>query len=261
MFGSHRGAGGSIGENRLFFLESGSTIATLVAAMRVARAFRGTAMVSPRYHHDEIPLMILGLAALLFRSSSVDMSGVDSIVLDKTNRKILEVLTRDARISYADLARVVDRAESTVRERVGALERRGVIHGYQAVVDPIEVGLSARGIVRGSFDLRNIKEIERALHSVPQVRRVVLSTGAHPLIIEIAAQDLVDFEHILEERLAPLELTNVETDLFVREIIPERPVLPGSSVPPAVRAIETTPSKQPVSPLQRGVATVGAGTV
>ncbi len=177
--------------------------------------------------------------------------------LDTTNRKILEVLTRDARISYADLARAVGRAESTVRERVGALERRGVIKGYQAVVDTTEVGLTARGIVRASFDLRNIKELERALQSIPQVRRVVLSTGAHPLLMEIAANDLMDFEHILEERLAPLELSNVETDLFVREIVPERAVLSSTPFTPVVREVpDEEGALESASPLESRVATV-----
>lgn len=160
------------------------------------------------------------------------------MVLDRTNEKILEVLTRDARISYADLARAVGRAESTVRERVGALERRGVIKGYQAVVDPTEVGLMARGVVRGSVDLRLLKELERDLHSIPQVRRAVLSTGAHPLMVEVAARDMRDFENILEQRLAPLELEHVETDLFVREIVPERPVFMSSGSAPVVSRID-----------------------
>lgn len=151
------------------------------------------------------------------------------MALDETNRKILEVLTKDARISYTDLARVVGRAESTVRERVGALERRGVIEGYQAIVNPLELGFSARGFVRGSFDLRKMKELEQALQAIPQVRRAVLTTGAHPVVVEISAQGLTDFENILEKRLAPLELANMETDLFVREILPERPVLGSSS--------------------------------
>lgn len=156
--------------------------------------------------------------------------------LDETNRKILEVLTKDARISYTELARIVGRAESTVRERVGAMERRGVIEGYQAIVNPLEVGFTARGFVRGSFDLRKMKELEQALQAIPQVRRAILTTGAHPVVVEISAQGLTDFENVLEKRLAPLELSNMETDLFVREILPERPVLNPSST--TVRANE-----------------------
>lgn len=160
--------------------------------------------------------------------------------LDETNRKILEVLTKDARISYTDLARIVGRAESTVRERVGALERRGVIEGYQAIVNPLEVGFTARGFVRGSFDLRKMKELEQALQAIPQVRRAVLTTGAHPVVVEISARGLTDFEDVLEKRLAPLELANMETDLFVREILSERPVLGPSSTTAHVTGHEHT---------------------
>lgn len=232
--------------------------------MSIARAIRGAVGVSPRYHHDEILLRVLGFADVCIAPAHPSMSGsLTTMPMDTTNRKILEVLTRDARMSYADLARAVGRAESTVRERVGALERRGVIKGYQAVVDTAEIGLTARGIVRASFDLRNIKALESALQAIPQVRRVVLSTGAHPLLVEIAAKDLMDFEHILEERLAPLELSNVETDLFVREIVAERPVLSSSLSSPLVQKIEDrSPSLKESHPsLERSVATVGPRTL
>jgi Lrp/AsnC family transcriptional regulator, leucine-responsive regulatory protein len=57
-------------------------------------------------------------------------------VPDATDWRILEVLQRDGRASFADLARAVSMSASAVTERVRRLEEAGVIQGYAAVVEP-----------------------------------------------------------------------------------------------------------------------------
>lgn len=143
--------------------------------------------------------------------------------MDHTNRRILDLLQEDARISYADLGRKLGRAESTIRERVAALERRGVIRGYRARVDPALLGLGARAFVRASFDLGRTRELERGLKAIPEVRHTAVTTGSRPLLIELAARDLDDLERVLEERLAPLQLDDISVEVLVRELVPERP--------------------------------------
>ena len=58
--------------------------------------------------------------------------------LDKMNVRILNLLQRDAKITTAEIARRIKRAESSVRERIYAMEREGIILGYSAIVDKAE---------------------------------------------------------------------------------------------------------------------------
>ena len=64
------------------------------------------------------------------------------ISLDAIDRRILERLQRDGRLSNADLAEQVGLSSSPCWRRVKALEEAGVIKGYAAQLDAKSVGLS-----------------------------------------------------------------------------------------------------------------------
>lgn len=69
-------------------------------------------------------------------------------MLDEIDLKILGLLERDARLSNAALAAAVGLTASSVFERVKKLEKRGVIQGYVAVVDPAAVGRPITAFIR-----------------------------------------------------------------------------------------------------------------
>ena len=57
-------------------------------------------------------------------------------ILDTIDREILGELERDGRISWQELGRRVRLSPNATGDRVRRLERRGIITGYRAVVDP-----------------------------------------------------------------------------------------------------------------------------
>lgn len=61
-------------------------------------------------------------------------------LIDETNRRIIEELQAEARLSMAELGRRVSLSPPAVAERVQRLERAGVINGYHAAVDPKAIG-------------------------------------------------------------------------------------------------------------------------
>jgi Lrp/AsnC family transcriptional regulator, leucine-responsive regulatory protein len=91
--------------------------------------------------------------------------------LEGTDRKILELLSNDGRMSFTDLGRATGLSTSAVHQRVKRLESRGLITGYVATVDHEQLGLpltafiSIRPIDPSQPDdsperLRRIAEIE-----------------------------------------------------------------------------------------------------
>ena len=76
------------------------------------------------------------------------LSGMTAYSPDATDWRILDVLQREGRASFAELARAVSMSPSAVTERVRRLEEAGVIQGYAAVVDPDRrgVSLARRGV-------------------------------------------------------------------------------------------------------------------
>lgn len=71
--------------------------------------------------------------------------------LDEVDRKLLDLLQEDARLSNAELAEAVGLTVSSVHERVKKLERRGVITGYVARVDAERLGKGILSFMRLSF--------------------------------------------------------------------------------------------------------------
>lgn len=55
--------------------------------------------------------------------------------LDDTDRRILDMLRDDARMSFTDMARGTNYSRVTIRERIDAMEQAGVIKGYSVVID------------------------------------------------------------------------------------------------------------------------------
>ena len=61
--------------------------------------------------------------------------------MEEIDRKILSLLASDGRMSFTDLARQTGLSVSATHQRVRRLERRGLIRGYAAVINPADAGL------------------------------------------------------------------------------------------------------------------------
>ena len=67
--------------------------------------------------------------------------------MEEIDQKILSLLCRDGRMSFTDLSRETGLSVSATHQRVRRLERRGVIRGYAAVIDPADAGLPLTAFV------------------------------------------------------------------------------------------------------------------
>ncbi len=69
------------------------------------------------------------------------------LFLDALDRKALELLAQDGRLSWADLAAQLKLTGPSAAERVRKLEQRGLIRGYAALLDPELLGLEVTAFV------------------------------------------------------------------------------------------------------------------
>ncbi len=72
-------------------------------------------------------------------------------MIDEIDSKIIDILQTNARLSNAELAQVVGLTASSVYERVKKLEKRGIITGYVAMVDPEKLGKPLLAFMRLNF--------------------------------------------------------------------------------------------------------------
>jgi Lrp/AsnC family transcriptional regulator, leucine-responsive regulatory protein len=82
--------------------------------------------------------------------------------LDTVDRRMLEALARDARISLKELAQDVGLSSPSAAERLRRLQERGVIEGFTVDVDPAAIGYPLQAIVR-------IRPLPGLLHVVQQL--------------------------------------------------------------------------------------------
>jgi Lrp/AsnC family leucine-responsive transcriptional regulator len=118
--------------------------------------------------------------------------------LDEIDRRLLEELSADGRLTMAELGRRISLSPPAVAERVQRLERTGVITGYQAVVDPKAIGYPIAAVVRvrpASRQLQKIPEIARATPEVVECYRI---TGEDCFFLKLHLHSMDDLEEILD---------------------------------------------------------------
>ena len=126
------------------------------------------------------------------------------IFLDAIDRRILERLQQDGRLSNADLAEKVGLSSSPCWRRVRALEEAGVIKGYAALLDAKQVGLSVNVFMSVSLSTQNeksLKEFERAAAARPEVMECYLMTGDSDYLIRVVVPDVPALERFKPEML------------------------------------------------------------
>lgn len=165
------------------------------------------------------------------------------LTLDRMNLEILELLQEDGRRSYVDVAEEMDRAESTVRDRIQRLEDFGVIQRYTAVLDPQKLGLNGRAVVHARVPERGLQEALDGLLSVPEVTNIHHTTGEHNLGLVLSAGDMGDLERVLRRISTSASLQDVRSDVILRSVARERPL-------PLRKLLEEREEKDPVERLK-----------
>lgn len=126
---------------------------------------------------------------------------------DPINRSILRILAREGRIPNQDLAARVGLSASACLRRVQELERRGVIRGYRAVLDPALTGIGFVAYVTVGLS-RHTKaaqeEFERAMATAPQVRECHNITGTVEYLLRVEVADLPAYKRFHTEVLGTL---------------------------------------------------------
>ncbi|MDQ2819388.1 MAG: Lrp/AsnC family transcriptional regulator [Pseudomonadota bacterium] len=155
------------------------------------------------------------------------------IKLDRVDRKILEALQDNARLSSAELADLVALTASPCWRRVKRLEEEGVISAYQARLDSRKLGYEVMAFVFITLDKNQtqyIEEFEQAVRGIPQILACHRVSGRYDHQLTVVAEDLESYGLFAEKFINGLpSVKEVYTTFVLKEAKPytNPPLLPG----------------------------------
>ena len=127
--------------------------------------------------------------------------------MDRTDRKILDLLARDSRITGERLGSLVGLSPSAAHRRVRTLEQAGHIAGYRAVLSREARGRPSTVFVSVTLvDQRQatMQVFEAALADTPEVREAHLMSGESDYLLKVAVREDDSYERVHREILSAL---------------------------------------------------------
>lgn len=127
--------------------------------------------------------------------------------IDPFDRKILDLLRQDGRISIADLARKVGLSKTPCQVRVRRLIANGTIRGFRAVVDPVRLGLDHVAFAEVKLsDTREaaLEAFRLAVLKIPEVEECHMIASSFDYLLKVRTADIRRYREVLGERISSL---------------------------------------------------------
>jgi Lrp/AsnC family leucine-responsive transcriptional regulator len=120
--------------------------------------------------------------------------------VEEIDRNILSLLARDGRMSFTDLARQTGLSVSATHQRVRRLERRGLIRGYAAVINPADAGLPLTAFISLTpFDPAAADDAPDRLAHLAAIEACHSVAGEENYILKVRVASPGELENLLSE--------------------------------------------------------------
>ncbi|WP_217274139.1 Lrp/AsnC family transcriptional regulator [Shewanella sp. VB17] len=152
------------------------------------------------------------------------------IQLDRTDKKILQLMQNNARISNLELADSVGLSPTPCSRRVKRLEESGLIDKHVTLLKPSALGLNLTAMIGISMDRHTPERfdyVEKAVTALPEVLECLIVTGqSADFLLKVVVRDMQHYEQLLLGHITRLEgVTGVHSSFVLREVL-KRTALP-----------------------------------
>ena len=143
--------------------------------------------------------------------------------MDAVDRRIIDVLRADGRITNADLAEKAGLSPSACLRRVRLLEEDGTIRGYAALINDREAVSDTVVIVQISLERQTdeyLMRFEKAASQCPDIRECYLMTGVSDYLLRVTVPDAASYERIHTDVLSRLPgVARIQSSFAIRAVI------------------------------------------
>ena len=149
--------------------------------------------------------------------------------MEEIDRQIVDLLARDGRMSFTDLARATGLSTSAVHQRVRRLEQRGVIRGYAAIIDYDSIGLPLTAFVSiKPIDPSEPDDAPERLAGITEIEACHSVAGEESHILKVRVARPGDLEDLLA-RIRAAANVSTRTTIVLSTPFEARPPANGES--------------------------------
>jgi Lrp/AsnC family leucine-responsive transcriptional regulator len=142
--------------------------------------------------------------------------------LDKVDSKILQLLAKDGRISWRELADNIGLSLTPTLRRIKRLEADGYIAGYTARFDEQRLGVGMTMFVSVTLERQTeetLKVFERKIANVPEVMSCYLMTGEADYLLRVVASDLASYQRFMLDVLTRIPgVSRIQSSLAIKPV-------------------------------------------
>jgi Lrp/AsnC family leucine-responsive transcriptional regulator len=152
-------------------------------------------------------------------------NGTRHVELDALDRKILNVLIDDARISVTDLARQVGMSKTPCHLRMRRLIDTGVITAFRAIPDPTKIGLDHVAFAEVKLnDTREqaLEAFNTAVRKIPEVEECHMIASSFDYLLKVRTSDIRRYRIVLGERISSLPHVANTSTFVAMETVKDR---------------------------------------
>ncbi|QRR02878.1 Lrp/AsnC family transcriptional regulator [Dyadobacter sandarakinus] len=151
------------------------------------------------------------------------------IKLDQIDRKVLEILQTNAKITNAQLSKEIGLSPAPTLERVKKLEQSGIIKSYHAQLEPEKVGLGVSTFVSISL-VGHRKAVTESfvekINAIPEVIECHHITGTGDFLLRVISKDISTYQKLMLEKINEIEEVASTQTMVILSTFKESKVLP-----------------------------------
>jgi Lrp/AsnC family transcriptional regulator, regulator for asnA, asnC and gidA len=133
-------------------------------------------------------------------------------LLDKSNRRIIEILQEDGRRSFTSIGRDLGMSEAAVRARVQRMTEAGVL-SVVAVTDPLRLGFEVMALI--AVQATDLTRVADEVSEWAETSYVVIAAGAYDLLVEVVCEDNSDLLRVVERLRSVDGVRSTETFMYL----------------------------------------------
>lgn len=133
--------------------------------------------------------------------------------IDELDKKILQLIARDARIPFLEVARECNVSGAAIHQRIQKLKNTGIIKGSEFIIDNYKVGYQTCAFIGITLnDNKAFARVANELSQIPEIVECHFSTGKYSLFVKIYARDNKHLFQVIIDRITGIQgISHTET--------------------------------------------------